>query len=148
MDYASRVPARDGGSRHDAGADTGVSRAEAGLPCRQPGRGRQRRVARRRLPVRGIPLVFERHHAAEILEHSHVRTLRKAMKKNVAASTSAPRAILPAVNDPIRIVPLHVPHELFEAAPGIEAAPPPQLSYRNGPLLANVEIFTIFWGTA
>lgn len=47
--------------------------------------------------------------------------------------------------DPIRIVPLHVP----EGLAGAEAAPSkaPQLTYRNGPVIQNVEVFTIFWGT-
>jgi hypothetical protein len=42
---------------------------------------------------------------------------------------------------PIRVVPLH---------PAIRdaAAPTPQLTYRNGPLLTNVEVFTLFWGAA
>ncbi|HEV2103380.1 MAG TPA: hypothetical protein VGR58_11440 [Candidatus Acidoferrum sp.] len=42
---------------------------------------------------------------------------------------------------PIRIVPLH-PHVRDAAAPA------PHLTYRNGPLLTNVEVFTLFWGTA
>ena len=42
---------------------------------------------------------------------------------------------------PLRIVPLH-PH--IRAA----AAPAPQLTYRGGPLLTNVEVFTVFWGAA
>jgi hypothetical protein len=42
---------------------------------------------------------------------------------------------------PLRIVPLH-PHVRDVAAPA------PQLTYRGGPLLTNVEVFTIFWGTA
>jgi hypothetical protein len=42
---------------------------------------------------------------------------------------------------PIRIVPLH-------SAPRLAAAAAPQLTYRNGPLLTNVEVFAIFWGTA
>jgi hypothetical protein len=42
---------------------------------------------------------------------------------------------------PLRIVPLHpVTREAAAAAP--------HLTYRNGPLLTNVEVFTIFWGTA
>src|SRR5215469_2813117 len=44
------------------------------------------------------------------------------------------------VKTPIRIVPLH-PY-LRDAA-----APAPHLTYRNGPLLTNVEVFTIFWGS-
>lgn len=42
---------------------------------------------------------------------------------------------------PLRIVPLH-PHVRDAAAPG------PQLTYRGGPLLTSVEVFTIFWGAA
>lgn len=42
---------------------------------------------------------------------------------------------------PIRIVPLH-PYVRDAAAPA------PHLTYRNGPLLTNVEVFSIFWGTA
>jgi hypothetical protein len=42
--------------------------------------------------------------------------------------------------EPVRVVPLHYP----------EAAPPPSdvnLTYRGGPLLQNVRVFTIFWGS-
>ena len=42
---------------------------------------------------------------------------------------------------PIRIVPLH-PAVRDASAPG------PHLTYRNGPLLANVEVLTVFWGKA
>jgi len=47
----------------------------------------------------------------------------------------------PKADHPIRIVPLHPP-------PRAAAAAAPQLTYRNGPLLTNVEVFTIFWGSA
>ena len=55
------------------------------------------------------------------------------------------RKIYPAHGDPIRVVPLNVPQELIgdKTAPAVA----PQLTYRNGPLIKNVEIFTIFWGT-
>ena len=43
------------------------------------------------------------------------------------------------VTDPIRIVPLR-------PAPGIAPAVSPQLTYRGGPLLSAVEVFTAFWG--
>src|SRR5690349_13556450 len=48
--------------------------------------------------------------------------------------------------DSIRIVSLHVPpgHLIEAAAPAI----PPHLTYRNGPLLTNVEVLTVFWGAA
>jgi hypothetical protein len=42
---------------------------------------------------------------------------------------------------PIRVVPLH-PGKALGAAPQV----PPQLTYRNGPLLTSVQVFTIFWG--
>lgn len=42
---------------------------------------------------------------------------------------------------PLRIVPLH-PYTRDAAAPT------PQLTYRGGPLLTSVEVFTIFWGSA
>ena len=42
---------------------------------------------------------------------------------------------------PWRIVPLHT-------APRLAAAVTPQLTYRNGPLLTSVEVFTVFWGAA
>jgi hypothetical protein len=44
---------------------------------------------------------------------------------------------------PIRIVPLH-PGKAKVAAPQT----PPQLTYRNGPLLTSVQVFTVFWGAA
>ena len=44
-------------------------------------------------------------------------------------------------HDPIRIVPLRAP---AVPAPAVR----PQLTYRGGPLLAAVEVCTIFWGTA
>lgn len=45
--------------------------------------------------------------------------------------------------DAIRIVPLH------GHAPSLAAAdaPPAKLTYRNGPLLRAVEVFTVFWGS-
>ena len=44
---------------------------------------------------------------------------------------------------PIRIVPLHRPEAA--AAP---AAAAPHLTYRSGPLLTAVQVFTVFWGSA
>jgi len=49
-----------------------------------------------------------------------------------------------ASGHPIRIVPLHRPDA---AQPGIAQAAAPLLTYRNGPLLTAVEVFTIFWGS-
>ncbi len=44
---------------------------------------------------------------------------------------------------PIRIVPLFKPGQV-----ALEKAASPQLTYRGGPLLQSVEVFTIFWGSA
>jgi hypothetical protein len=60
----------------------------------------------------------------------------------------ARRVILPALGDPIRIVPLRLPGELVAPAPGVPAPPPPALTYRGGPLLGAVQVFSIFWGAA
>src|SRR5690348_2196697 len=46
---------------------------------------------------------------------------------------------------PIRVVPLHPSGRLIGAAGPAAAAA--QRTYRKGPLLANVKVFTIFWGS-
>lgn len=61
-----------------------------------------------------------------------------------------PPANTPA-EDAIRIAPLHVPEgvTLHTAdARAAVAAAPPHLTYRGGPLLSAVEVFTLFWGGA
>ncbi len=55
-------------------------------------------------------------------------------------------SVLPAAADPVRIVPLHIPSELFQHVPEVAPAALPHLTYRGGPLLSAVEIFTVFWG--
>jgi hypothetical protein len=67
--------------------------------------------------------------------------MSKSKARLRSRATSTARTRVPAADDdrdPIRIVPLHV----AAAAPALS----PQLTYRNGPLLASVEVFTIFWG--
>jgi hypothetical protein len=59
---------------------------------------------------------------------------RAARKTNHSSAKSQTKS-------PIRIVPLH-PYVRDAAAPA------PNLTYRNGPLLTNVEVFTLFWGAA
>jgi hypothetical protein len=54
------------------------------------------------------------------------------------------RQILPGHSDAIRIVPLHPGAEAVAEAP----AGGPQLTYRNGPLIAAAEVFNVFWGAA
>jgi hypothetical protein len=53
------------------------------------------------------------------------------------------RPVLYAHDDAIRVVPLRLPDDL-KVAPAV----PPHLTYRNGPLLSAVEVFTVFWGAA
>jgi hypothetical protein len=48
-----------------------------------------------------------------------------------------------AHRDHIRIVPLHVPGGAAAAAPA-----PAHLTYRKGPLISAVQVFTVFWGSA
>jgi hypothetical protein len=62
------------------------------------------------------------------------------------ALAHSPRAS--AERDPIRIVPVYPIDQVAAAAHGAPPAPPPNLSYRGGPLLTAVEVFTVFWGTA
>ncbi len=50
--------------------------------------------------------------------------------------------------DLIRIVPLHVPPPTLEPAKGLAPAAAPHLTYRGGPLLTAVEVFTVFWGSS
>lgn len=52
-----------------------------------------------------------------------------------------PKAGSSELYHPIRIVPLH-PGKAKAAAPQVT----PKLTYRNGPLLTAVQVFTIFWG--
>lgn len=50
-------------------------------------------------------------------------------------------------SDAIRIVPLNPP-DITAAAAAAAPATAPQLTYRGGPLLAAVEVFALFWGSA
>src|SRR5262249_31114063 len=45
-------------------------------------------------------------------------------------------------------VPLYVPDDVTRPLPGAPPASAPQLTYRNGPLITSVQVFTIFWGPA
>jgi|GEM_PF-3442493 len=51
--------------------------------------------------------------------------------------------VLPGRGDAIRVVPLHLPDGQAAVPPS-----PPRLSYRGGPLMPEVEVFTVFWGAA
>jgi hypothetical protein len=58
------------------------------------------------------------------------------------ATSDTSVSIVPAHGDAIRIVPLHHPGN------EIASTTPPHLTYRDGPLLSSVEVFTVFWGAA
>jgi hypothetical protein len=47
-----------------------------------------------------------------------------------------------AAHDPVRIVPLYLPVAAAAVAPQTA-----KLTYRNGPLIAAVQVFTLFWGS-
>jgi hypothetical protein len=49
--------------------------------------------------------------------------------------------------DPIRIVPVHRVADLGRPAHGAAAAQAADFTYRGGPLLTAVEVFTVFWGS-
>lgn len=69
----------------------------------------------------------------------------------MANQSNPAKKIYSAHVDAIRIVPLFVADTVSQpTAEAVAAAPatPPQLTYRNGPLLTAVEVFTIFWGPA
>jgi hypothetical protein len=67
----------------------------------------------------------------------------------MATAVQAAKKIYPAHGDAIRIVPLHVTDAVTQPTVEAAAAPvvAPHLTYRNGPLLGAVEVFTIFWGS-
>jgi hypothetical protein len=68
----------------------------------------------------------------------------------VATEVHPAKKIYPGRGDPIRIVPLSLPDAVHRPTPeaaAAGAAAAPRLTYRNGPLLEAVEVFTIFWGT-
>src|SRR5690348_12083696 len=73
------------------------------------------------------------------------KTVRKSSGKTLRKTAGKPlRKIAPEHSDAIRIVPLHPQTGAEIVAP----AAAPQLTYRGGPLIASVEVFTIFWGAA
>lgn len=64
------------------------------------------------------------------------------MKESVVPRNPRHKKSLSSKKHPIRVVPLHRPE--LAAAPAAAA----QLTYRNGPLLTAVQVFTVFWGSA
>jgi hypothetical protein len=58
------------------------------------------------------------------------------------------KQILAGPSDAVRIVPLHQGGEAIGVAGAARRAPAARLTYRGGPLLQNVQVFTVFWGAA
>jgi hypothetical protein len=56
------------------------------------------------------------------------------------------KTVVANAEDLIRIVPLHLPGTVLERPAGVAAPPGPHLTYRGGPLLSAVQVFTVFWG--
>jgi hypothetical protein len=55
-------------------------------------------------------------------------------------------SVISAREDHIRVVPLHGIDDLTAPIGAAAPAVAPQLTYRGGPLLTSVEVFTVFWG--
>src|SRR3984893_18325168 len=64
------------------------------------------------------------------------------------ATSSQNPAALSGPSDAIRIVPVRVDDGVLAPAPAAPPAAPPKLTYRAGPLLTSVQVFTFFWGDA
>jgi hypothetical protein len=69
---------------------------------------------------------------------------KKQGKRSPGARHGRERRIV----DAIRIVPIAAPRGLFPHVAAVPAAPPPSLTYRGGPLLAAVQVFSIYIGAA
>ena len=51
-----------------------------------------------------------------------------------------------SARDAVRIVPLYLPAGLVRPLVAVAPAPTAHLTYRGGPLLTAVEVFTVYWG--
>ena len=58
-------------------------------------------------------------------------------------ATSSPTS---AARSPIRVVPIRIDDSLAAPAPAAPPTAAPALTYRGGPLLTSVQVFTLFWG--
>jgi hypothetical protein len=72
--------------------------------------------------------------------------VKRGAKPTDQKVTSRSKKSVSRMNDPIRIVPLHLPSDLYRPAAGVAAPPAAELTYRGGPLLDAMKVFTIFWG--
>src|SRR5207245_3957720 len=84
-------------------------------------------------------------HAPRLATKRRVGSLNAITPQHSAAPR---RAVPPALDDHVRVVPLWLPKELLGPAPGIRAPAAPELTYRGGPLIAAAQVFTAFWGQA
>ena len=66
----------------------------------------------------------------------------------MATEVEQQTSVIPAREDPIRIVPLHGIDDLVTPIGAAAPAVAPALTYRGGPLMTSVEVFTVFWGGA
>src|SRR4051794_38136597 len=71
------------------------------------------------------------------------------MSSKPVDSRISERTIVPAHHDPVRIVPLQRTEVLFGVGnAAATAGSVPNVTYRDGPLISAVEVFTLFWGSA
>jgi len=66
----------------------------------------------------------------------------------MAAEIESQARVIPGHADPIRVVPLHGIDDLIAPIGAATPAVAPSLTYRGGPLLTAVDVFTVFWGSA
>ena len=64
----------------------------------------------------------------------------------MAAELEHQTGVISAREDHVRVVPLHGIDDLTAPIGAAAPAVPPKLTYRGGPLLTSVEVFTVFWG--
>src|SRR6266576_184904 len=86
---------------------------------------------------RSVPCEFQ---PASVLSPRNANSSARR-KERLMAIKPGPKKSAAALQHPIRVVPLHRPE-----AQRVRAAVAPRLTYRGGPLLTAVEVFTVFWG--
>lgn len=66
----------------------------------------------------------------------------------MAAKRKPLKTVIANPEDLIRIVPLKLPPSVRDRPANMAAPATPELTFRGGPLLTNVTVFTVFWGDA
>src|SRR5579871_4801656 len=82
------------------------------------------------------------HYPERILQLEGFMVISKRHAGSASPGTPRRKPARTLDHHPIRIVPLHVPGAMAEALAA------PHLTYRNGPLIAAAQVFTLFWGAA